>query len=207
MRIYRALLIGNGELVSAQLLKKLAAQADYVLAADGGANNALTCNITPDGVIGDLDSISARTKKMLAGKILHIPAQDNTDLEKALLWLIKHKFTHVTLVGFVGDRWDFSIGNLLALTRVAHKLEICVAGNNWRIFPLVSEAKFTCKKNKRVSIIPLKTCTGVTLSGLKYPLKNTRLSPGTTRTLSNQTNSSCFRVSLAHGCLLVYLEI
>ena len=207
MQIYRALLIGNGETVSPRLLKQLAAQADYVLAADGGADKALQCGVTPNGVIGDLDSVSARTKKQLASRILHVPTQDNTDLEKALLWLNKNRFTHVTLVGFVGDRWDFAIGNLLALTRFARKLQICVAGNKWRIFPLVRGAEFACKKNKRVSIIPVKTCTGVTLTGLKYPLKNARLLPGTTQTLSNQTTATRFKVSFTHGTLLVYYEV
>ena len=206
MRTYRALLIGNGEQISPRLLKTLAAQADYVLAADGGADHALSCGVTPNGVIGDLDSVSARAKKTLAGNILHVPAQDNTDLEKALRWLIKHKFTHVTLVGFVGDRWDFSVGNLLALGKFARKLEICIASDKWHIFPLVHGAQFTCQKNKRVSIILLKTCTGVTLTGLKYPLKNARLAPGTTQTLSNQTTGTRFGVSFTRGTLLVYYE-
>lgn len=207
MRTYRALLIGNGEKVSPRLLKKLATQADYVLAADGGADHALACGITPHGIIGDLDSVSARAKKICSGKILHVPTQDNTDLEKALLWLAKQKFTHVTCVGFVGNRWDFSIGNLLALARFARKLEICVAGNNWRMYPLVRSTTWACKKNKRVSIIPLKICTGVTLTGLKYPLKNARILPGTTRTLSNQTTSTRFSVTFTRGTLLVYHEV
>ena len=207
MQTCRALLIGNGEHVSSQLLKKLAAQADYVLAADGGADKALACGVTPDGVIGDLDSVSAHTKKALADRILHVSTQDNTDLEKALLWISKHRFTHVTLVGFVGDRWDFSIGHLLALTRFARKLSICVSGDKWRIFPLMRGAEFTCKKNKRASIIPLKPCTGVTLTGLKYPLTNARLTPGTTRTLSNQTASTRFGISFTRGALLVYYEV
>ena len=207
MQTYRALLIGNGETVSARLLKQLAAQANYVLTADGGADHALACGVIPDGVIGDLDSVSAATKKKLTGHILHVPTQENTDLEKALLWLVKHHFTHVTLVGFVGDRWDFSVGNLLAITRFTRKLEICMAGNNWRIFPLVRDANLPCKKNKRVSIIPLKTCTGVTLLGLKYPLKNAKLLPGTTRTLSNLTVQTHFEVTFTRGCLLVYQEV
>ena len=206
MQIYRELLIGNGEEVTARLLKSLARQAGYILAADGGADKALRANVTPHGVIGDLDSVSARTKELLQHNILHVLTQENTDLEKALLWLIQHKFTHITLVGFVGDRWDFSVGNLLVLAKYAKKLNLCVAGNNWRIYPLVRSAKFDCKKNKRVSIIPLKTCKNVTLTGLKYPLKNERLTAGITRTLSNQTTSTQFSVSFTHGSLLVYQE-
>lgn len=207
MRIYRALLIGNGERVSPRVLKQLAAQADYVLAADGGANHALVCGVMPNGVIGDLDSVSPRTQKLLKDRILHVPTQENTDLEKALLWLKKHHFTHVTLVGFVGDRWDFSVGNLWVLAKFAHKLDICVAGNTWRIVPLVHSAKWACQKNKRVSIIPLTTCTGVTLTGLKYPLKNVRITPGTTRTLSNQTTTTHLGISFTRGTLLVYYEV
>ncbi len=207
MQTYRALVIGNGERLTSRVLKGLAKQADYILAADGGADNALACGVMPDGVIGDLDSVSSRAQKLLKDRILHVPTQENTDLEKALLWLKKRHFTHVTLAGFVGDRWDFSIGNMLVLARFARTLKICVLGNHWRIVPLVRGTEFTCKKNRRVSIIPLKTCSGVTLTGLKYPLTNTRLVPGTTRTLSNQTAGSQFSVSFTRGTLLVYYEI
>jgi len=207
MQTYRALLIGNGEQLAPRVLQNLAKQADYILAADGGADKALACGVMPNGVIGDLDSLSPRTQQLLKDRILHVPTQENTDLEKALLWLKKHHFTHVTLAGFVGDRWDFSVGNLLALARFARTLEICVAGNRWRIIPLVRGAAFACPKNKRVSIIPLKTCTGVTLTGLKYPLTNVRLTPGTTRTLSNETAGTQFSVSFTRGTLLVYYEV
>ena len=207
MQTYRALLIGNGEKISPRLLKQLATKADYVLAADGGADNTLACGVTPNGVIGDLDSVSTRAKKQLAGRILRVPTQDNTDLEKALRWLIKHHFTHVTLVGFVGNRWDFSVANLLVLGKFARKLSIYVASDKWRIFPLVHGDEFVCKPKKRVSIIPLKPCTGVTLTGLKYSLKNAQILPGTTRTLSNQTTGTRFRVSFNHGTLLVYYEV
>ena len=207
MQISHLLLIGNGEEVSPRLLKTLAKEADYILAADAGADKALRAAVVPQGVIGDLDSISARSKKILAGHVIHVSSQDNTDLEKALIWAVQQHITQVTLVGFVGDRWDFSIGNLLALAKWARQLNITVAGNNWRIFPLLKSAKFTGKPGKRVSIIPLTTCTGVTLSGLVYPLKKARLTPGTTRTLSNKTKGTQFAVSFSRGSMLVYQEI
>ncbi len=207
MQTLRLLLIGNGEEVSPRLLKALTKHADYVLAADGGADKALRAGVIPNGVIGDLDSVSARTQKLLAGKIIHVPTQENTDLEKALHWAIQHHFTTVTLVGFVGDRWDFSIGNLLTLATWAGKLSITVAGDKWRIYPLTKSTTFTCKPNKRVSFLPLKTCTGVTLNGLKYSLKNIQLKPGTTHTLSNRTTSTRFSISFVRGTILVYTEV
>lgn len=206
MQTYRALLIGNGEEVSARTLKQLAGEADLVLAVDGGADKALRAGLTPDYVIGDLDSLSPRAKKALAAKLLRVPTQENTDLEKALLWALAHKVTHATLVGFVGDRWDFSLGNLLTLGTYARKLNLCLASGHWRIYPLVKSAQLPCTKNKRLSLIPVKPCAGVTLSGCKYPLKNARLLPGTTRTLSNQTTTARVHVKFTRGTLLVYLE-
>lgn len=207
MQTLRLLLIGNGEEVPPRLLKALTQHADYVLAADGGADKALRAGVIPDGVIGDLDSVSARTQKLLAGKIIHVPTQENTDLEKALRWAVKHNFTEITLVGFVGDRWDFAIGNLLTLATWARKLSITVAGNKWRMYPLTKSTTFACKPYKRASLIPLKMCTDVTLTGFQYPLKNARLAPGTTRTLSNQTVGIQCSVSFARGVMLVYVEV
>lgn len=206
MQTCRALLIGNGERVRTATLKKLAAQADVVLAVDGGADRALRAGLTPDVVIGDLDSVSPRAKKTLANRLIHVPTQENTDLEKALCWAKKQHVTHATLVGFVGDRWDFSVGNLLALGAYARHLSITVVGENWRIYPLVKGTQIACQKNKRLSLIVLQTCTGITLSGCKYPLHGETLRPGTTRTLSNLTTSTRVRLAFTRGTLLVYLE-
>lgn len=206
MQTCRALLIGNGEEVSARLLKQLARQADFVIAVDGGADKALRAGLTPDVVLGDLDSVSPRAKKAFAPQLLHVPTQENTDLEKALLWALAHKVTHLTLVSFVGNRWDFSIGNLLTLCTYARQFHVCVAADHWRIYPLIASAQLPCQKGKRLSLIPLKPCTGVTLTGCKYPLRQVRLLPGTTRTLSNQTTATRVDVKFTRGTLLVYLE-
>lgn len=206
MRTYRALLIGNGEDVSPTLLKQIAREADLVVAVDGGADQALRAKLSPDAVVGDLDSVSPRAKKAFAGKLVRVPTQENTDLEKALLWALAHRVTHLTLVGFVGKRWDFSIGNLLTLCAYARQVHVCVAGEHWRLYPLTKSARIPCAKNKRLSLLPLKPCSQVTLGGCKYPLKNARLLPGTTRTLSNQTVATHADVKFTRGALLVYLE-
>ena len=202
-----ALLIGNGEKPSAKLLRALAAQADFIVAADGGANIAFSSAITPDLIIGDLDSVSAAVRQKLSPeKFLLVKNQNNTDLEKALIYLQNRGCKKCILTGFSGGRWDFSIGNLLALTRFAQKMDLKIAADNWTGYVLTGPKRFTHSKGIRVSLIALKTCTGVTLSGLKFPLKNTRLTVGMTRSLSNQTTGKTFSVSFTHGQLLVYVE-
>ncbi len=206
MQTYQVLLIGNGAALPARYLRRLARQAAYVLAVDGGADRALKAGIEPDSVIGDLDSVSPAARTHMGARVWHVPTQENTDLEKALLWAVEHHIPSMFLAGFVGNRWDFSVGNLLVLAKYADHLDLAAGAAGWQIVPLVRSATFTCKPGRRVSIIPLTPCTGVTLEGLKYPLFDEDLQPGTTRTLSNETAGIQFRVSFKSGRLLVYQE-
>lgn len=202
------LLIGNGETLPADFLRAQAKRTDFILAADGGADRALSCGITPDIVIGDLDSVSSAAKKHLGNdKFIFVDNQHNTDLEKALDYLTKHNCKKCVICGFTGGRMDFMLGNFLSVYPYVNKIEICFASPNWTIYPLAATRKFTCKRGARVSLIPLKTCTGVTLKGLKYPLTNARLSwTHAGRSLSNQTTGTEFHITLKTGYMLVYAE-
>lgn len=205
---FNTLLIGNGETLPADYLAALAQKADFILAADGGADRALAAGVTPDGVIGDLDSVSADAKQRLGEeKFIFVDNQNNTDLEKSLDWLVQNKCKKCVICGFAGGRLDFTLGNFLSVYPYVKKMNICFAGPGWRIYPLTDGRKFTCQKGARVSLIPLKTCTGVSLTGLKYPLANARLSwEHAGRSLSNQTTGTEFHIMLKTGYMLVYIE-
>ena len=203
----RVLLIGNSPRCSRDLVRQLAKAADFILAVDGGADNARRCGVKPNAVIGDLDSVPAVTRQKWPDiPFLFVDNQNNTDLQKALDYLVAHRCRTCTLVGFHGGRMDFSIGNFLALYPYAKKMELCVVGDGWKMYPLCAPKTFTAPIGARVSLLPLTTCSGVTLSGLKYLLKNARFTLGTTRTLSNRTVTKHFSVSLTRGFLLVYIE-
>lgn len=208
MKSFHVLLICNGSSVSKELLEQLSKQADVTVAADGGAAKAVRAGIVPDWVIGDLDSISKRMACRLGKRIVKVSSQENTDLEKSLSFILRSfPVTRLTVVGLVGGRWDFSLGNVLHLIAYATKMDITLAGDGWRMHVLAKEARFDTLSGKRVSLVPLAPCSGVTLSGLKYPLQNASLPVGTTRSLSNQTVARQFRVTLKRGVLLVYREV
>lgn len=208
MPFSRVLLIGNGETLPADYLADLAQKADFILAADGGADRALACGVTPDALIGDLDSVSAAAKKRLGEeKFIFVNNQNNTDLEKSLDYLAERGCKKCMICGFAGGRLDFTLGNFLSVYPYVKKMDICFAGPGWKIYPLAAGRKFACQQGARVSLIPLKTCTGVTLKGLKYPLKNARLSwTHAGRSLSNETTGKSFQITLKTGYILVYAE-
>lgn len=203
-----ALLIGNGETQETVFLQNLAQQADLILAADGGADRALSVGVRPDVIIGDLDSISPQAKKILpAEKFIFVNNQNNTDLEKALDYLIAHQCTQCTLTGFVGGRWDFTFGNFLSVYPYLDKMDICVAGKGWKIWPLTHSVTKTVRPGARVSLIPAADCQNVTLQGLVYPLEHANLSLGRTgQTLSNVAKLSEIKILFDKGFLLLYIE-
>lgn len=206
MKKLHALLIGNGEPVSPAFLRTLARCADAVFAADGGAAQCARAKLTPKAVIGDLDSVPPALRKKWAAKLVAVSTQQNTDLEKALLYLIKAGFTSCTLAGFWGKRADFSVGNLLALVRFCKKINLCLQAPSFSIYPVVKTTRLPCVKGKRVSLIALKNCSGVGLKGLKYPLKNASVRLGSTLTLSNTALADTFEITLKSGAFLVYTE-
>ena len=208
MPFSRVLLIGNGETLPADYLAGLVQKADSILAADGGADRALAAGVTPNAVIGDLDSVSSAAKKQLGEeKFIFVDNQNNTDLEKSLDWIVQNNCKECVICGFAGGRLDFTLGNFLSVYPYVKKMDICFAGPGWKIYPLAAGRKFACKKGARVSLIPLKMCTGVTLKGLKYPLENAHLSwEHAGRSLSNQTTGKEFQISLKTGYMLVYAE-
>lgn len=203
-----ALLIGNGETQETAFLQHLAQQADFILAADGGADRALSAGVRPDVIIGDLDSISPQAKKILpAEKFIFVNNQNNTDLEKALDYLAAHQCTQCTLTGFVGGRWDFTFGNFLSVYPYLDKMDICVAGKGWKIWPLTHSVTKNVRPGARVSLIPAADCQNVTLQGLVYPLEHANLSLGRTgQTLSNVAKLSQITISFDKGFLLLYIE-
>lgn len=201
-----ALLIGNGVCPSPALLQQLAAQVNFILAADGGAQKAAAAGVMPDMIIGDFDSLSAQ-QTWPREKLLRIPRQDNTDLEKALDYLQDNHFTYVTIAGGTGGRWDFSIGNFLSVYPYLAQMDICFAANGWKIYPLIKPTKKTVRPGARVSLIPVTACQNVTLKGLQYPLQNATLELGRTgRTLSNCAAQENISIHFSSGYLLLYIE-
>lgn len=207
-KLRRALLIGNAETLPPSFLHSLAAEVDLVLATDGGANRALAAGLCPDVIIGDLDSVSAQTRKKLSKSTwIPVSTQQNTDLEKALDWLASQQITHCTLCAITGGRMDFTLGNFLSVYPYLEKMELTVCAPTWTMLPVTRKYTTQCQPGQRVSLLPFKTCKNVSTSGLKYPLQNECLSwkqPG--RFLSNQTTGKRFSVTLSSGLLWIYHE-
>lgn len=202
-----ALLLCNGEPPSRRLAQRLARHADIIVAADGGANSARALGLTPAVIIGDLDSLTRATRRMFSGaEIIRLRRQDNTDLEKALDEIHRRGFDRVFVLGATGRRIDFTLGNLSIVWRYQGRLQVLFAGDGWYAVPVGRKQRMNAAVGTTVSLIPFGPCSGITLRGLVYPLKNASMTVGVIG-VSNLVRRSPFSVSVRRGkMLLVVME-
>lgn len=205
MKADNILLIANGKGEDKSFIKAAARANDFVLAVDGGADNALAAGVTPDMAIGDFDSISPSAKEILGkDKLFKVSRQDNTDLEKALDFALVIKPAKVTIICASGGRLDFTLSNFSSVFNYTKKLNIVLKGKGWSIYPIEKSQDFACKKGSTVSLIPMGTVSGITLKNLKYPLLNATLKAGMTA-VSNVAQKDTFTVQIKRGKLLVMI--
>lgn len=132
-----ALIILNSPISDFSYFERLHAHASYTLCADGGANrlhNLLTTTFPnlpptvalekalPNAIHGDLDSLSAPTRKIyeeLGVEISRDPDQYSTDFGKAIAKILTSRpnTRAILVLGSVGGRVDQGIGLLHELYR------------------------------------------------------------------------------------------
>jgi thiamine pyrophosphokinase len=198
-----ALVVLNGEPPSAALLRHLALQADIVVAADGGSNILKNYGIRADVIVGDLDSIRPATRRHFATtRIIELPEQDSTDFEKTFGFLIRERISDAMVVGMGGNRIDFTLGNFVALWPFVPRLDLSILGDGWFALPVRGPLELSLPVGTTVSLIPFSRCTGVTVEGFRYPLREARMSYGALGVSNVTTRKSC-SVTLKSGKLLL----
>jgi len=180
----------------------------YVIAADSGLDCARALGLRVDLVVGDLDSVApdALATAEAAGVTVerHPVAKDQTDLELAMDRAVALAPERVVVIGGPGGRFDHVVAGVLQL---AHERYAQVA-----MEARVGEALVTVVRGERtlrghpgdlLSLLPIGgPARGITTTGLRYPLVDEDLLPGTSRGVSNELEDQVATVAVRHGVLL-----
>ena len=200
----------NGELQNHPRLRALWRDADWRVAANGGAVNARKhLALAPHILIGDLDSLDAPTRAWCmaahAELIQHPREKDATDLELALDLAAARGATAITILGATGGRFDQMLANVLLLTKPARaQISARIASADCDAMLGWECATVRGKIGDTVSLIPLAgDVTGITTHGLRYPLRDETLVFGLARGVSNELVAAHAEIEWAHGWLLV----
>ncbi len=204
----RALIVLHGNKTDTSRIIDVYSSETLLICADGGAEYAREHNLTPDLVVGDMDSISLATMSWLEQqkvKILKYPRdKDNTDSELAIEQAIEMGSTELTIFGLLGDRVDHMSANMMHLSTVAERASLRIIEGNQEIFFVKTSIELKGKKGDEVSLIPLKSeCKGISTEGLEYVLTNALLPFGSTRGVSNVMKESKAVVLVKEGVLMV----
>jgi thiamine pyrophosphokinase len=195
-------------LPSAERVVEVVAGAPLVVAADSGLDHAHALGLRVDVVVGDLDSASAAAvaAARAAGVAFetHPADKDATDLELALMAVRDRGMARVTVVGGGGGRHDHLLANALVLAASEFAdLELDALVGTARITVVRTVATIHGPPGSLCSLLPVGgVAHGVRTAGLRFPLRDEDLKPGSTRGVSNELLDSEATITLTDGVLL-----
>jgi len=205
----RIIIFANGNLPDLHQARSLLRPDDFIICADGGTHHALTLDVRPNLIIGDMDSVEKGHLQKLqeAGVQLELFPRDKneTDLELAIAHAVKLGRGQILIVAALGGRLDQTLANISLLADPLH------ASHDIRLDDGVEEI-FFCRKQVQihgrggdiVSLIPWGGAVqGIQTQRLKWTLNNETLYPDKTRGVSNEMISEFASVEIQSGLLLV----
>ncbi|MBT8409249.1 MAG: thiamine diphosphokinase [Alphaproteobacteria bacterium] len=172
--------------VKAHDLDDILTLAPFVVAADGGAAQALDKGLIPKAVLGDLDSLPQSARAALPPEIVfQIDEQDSTDFEKCLARI---EAPMILCLGFAGGRIDHELAVYSAL--VKHPQTKCiVVGDHDIVFAAPPDMSLDLPVGARVSLFPMRRVQGAS-RGLRWPIAGLGFAPDRKIGTSNEATGA-----------------
>ena len=175
---------------------------DFILAADGGLVHTQTLGITPNGILGDFDSLGYTPENSTVFPV----EKDDTDAMLAVRKGLSMGYREFLLLGSLdGKRLDHTVANFQTLQFLAdHGARGYLVGLDYIVTVIREETVvFPEKAEGILSLFCLgPDATGVTLENLYYPLTKGTLTSGFPLGVSNHFIGKSARVSVETGSLL-----
>jgi thiamine pyrophosphokinase len=186
-----------------------------VVAADSGLDAALQAGLRPTVLVGDLDSISpaglewARANGIAVER--HDADKDDTDTALAVRYAASMRAatgaTHVHLVG--GDdvtRLDHLLGTVICLGDPAldlfEEVTAQLGSSEVRVLHPGRSAELRLAAGRVFSLLALHgDCTGVQVTGARWPLADALIRSGSTLGVSNESAGGTTTVAVGSGVL------
>lgn len=194
-------------------------EADLIIAADSGYNNASRLGVRPGLLLGDLDSIDR--KSLAPDELEHIekiivPAiKDDTDTQLAVDTAISRGADEIYIIGGLGGRLDHTLSSVFLLEYIADRgagavmtdgqSRVRVMKTAGEPVSLMIPKTFDGENGfKYLSVVPLTDeCGGVRISGVFYPLDGVTLKRSYSYAVSNEITSDSAEITLERGTMLV----
>ena len=203
------LIVGGGPIHFAQLKSEMAAQPDFIIAADRGGSYLRKIGAFPHVLLGDFDSLSQADLSAIKEAKVEIqsfsPYKDFTDLELALDLALRKGADKIRILGGLGSRLDHTLGNIgILLKPLALGIETHLLDEFHDIILIKDSIELKNRPGWAVSLIPLsQRVTGVTTTGLLYPLTQAELCLNSGRGIHNEFTDESASIKIDGGTLIV----
>lgn len=181
--------------------------SDFLMAADGGLAHLQRLKLTPNGIIGDFDSLGYVPQ----GAQVFPVEKDDTDSMLAVRKGLELGYRRFEIYGALdGDRLDHTIANLQTLAFLSgHGATGYLVGLRYMATTVRNSAvRFSNEAKGILSVFCLgEDAKGVCLRGLKYPLENGTLTSGFPLGVSNHFTGESATVLVSDGILTVLYDV
>ena len=172
-----------------------------VICADGGIRSAQASGLPPHILVGDGDSggVAPAGVRFVPLK----PEKDFSDAHAAVRLALEEGARRLILLGCSGGRADHYLANLFLLESIAGHGASGLLVDPQNEISFFGGGRITVKNDppyRYFGLLPIdEELTGVTLSGVKYPLSGASVRRGDTLSISNEPLSREFTVEVASG--------
>jgi thiamine pyrophosphokinase len=203
----RIIIFANGNLPNPEKARRLIRPDDFILCADGGTRHALAMELTPNVIVGDMDSLPENFQpSTFNGEFVLFPKDKNeTDLELAINYALTLNPDQILILAALGGRMDQTLANITLLSdpRLS-AFDVRLTDGVEEIFFCRTQAKVEGRSGDIVSLIPWQgEVTGVFTENLHWHLHHETLYPEKTRGISNEMTADTATVSITSGLLLI----
>ena len=180
-----------------------------IICADGAARKLKACDIVPDCIVGDMDSVDEATLQYFESKgseiIRYSGDKDETDTQLALERAFEVHPDEIRILGALGGRIDHTLANISLLVMCVKKgIDAKIVDKDCELFVIDRPCTIDGREGDTVSLLPVSSdVRGITLEGFRYPLSEAVMEIGAPYGISNLLNGEQGDISLESGYLLV----
>lgn len=204
-------IVGSGPEKNIPQLQNYKSDVDLWIGVDRGAWILIDQHTHVHYAIGDYDSVCEEEFEAIsahAERLLTYPTEkDYTDLELAIQKAIELQPKKIYLFGITGGRLDHELINIQLLWQIVKRGIRAILIDQQNILEMTKPDKYTITNDPEfpyISFMPFSEYVkGLTLEGFFYPLRNHKISWGSTLCLSNKLLANHGTFYYEEGILLV----
>ena len=182
---------------------------DELVCADSGARHVVALDLTPQVIIGDMDSLPPEILQCCEGRgsriIRHPRAKKETDTQLALEFACRSHPDEIRIYGALGGRIDHVLANIALLLPAARNGVTTKLVDEWcEVFVITQTIHLEGIAGQTVSLFPFSALVqGIELEGFEYPLSRGTMEIGLPYGISNRLQGDRGVIAIESGCLLV----